>query len=240
VERLRKGTAYFWPDTSITDFSSLMSEAASRISTLERELEEARAEPPVTDIKELAARMQQTLDHAQATGPNPTSQRALEYRLAQAINALASTPSPAPAESGAVAWYWWHNPLDQAPSWWWGEKRPDHAPARAKPLYDHPAPSASMGRVTVKALEWEAYGGRWRASSPGITVLKYIVNPDKAGGFYVSVNGQPLTSKYATTDAAKAAAQSHFAAAIFAALDSPPIKAGEAVPARSADREGGE
>jgi hypothetical protein len=43
VERLRKGTAYFWPDTSITDFSSLMSEAADRISTLERELEEARA-----------------------------------------------------------------------------------------------------------------------------------------------------------------------------------------------------
>ena len=44
----------------------------------------------VTDIKELAARMRQTLDHAQATGPNPTSQRALEYRLAQAINALSS------------------------------------------------------------------------------------------------------------------------------------------------------
>jgi hypothetical protein len=41
VERLRKGTAYFWPDTSITDFSSLMSEAADRISTLERELDEA-------------------------------------------------------------------------------------------------------------------------------------------------------------------------------------------------------
>ena len=61
---------------------------------------------------------------------------------------FASPPSPAPAESGAVAWYWWHNPLDQAPSWWWGEKRPDHAPARAKPLYDHAAPSASMGRVT--------------------------------------------------------------------------------------------
>ena len=46
--------------------------------------------------------MQQTLDHAQATGPNPTSQRALEYRLAEAINALSSPPSPAPAESGAV------------------------------------------------------------------------------------------------------------------------------------------
>ena len=52
-------------------------------------------------MSDLAARMQQTLDHAQATGPNPTSQRALEYRLAEAINALASTP--APAESGAVA-----------------------------------------------------------------------------------------------------------------------------------------
>jgi hypothetical protein len=36
VERLRNGTSYFWPDTSITDFSSLMSEAADRISTLER------------------------------------------------------------------------------------------------------------------------------------------------------------------------------------------------------------
>jgi hypothetical protein len=43
VERLRNGTSYFWPDTSITDFSSLMAEAADRISTLERELEEARA-----------------------------------------------------------------------------------------------------------------------------------------------------------------------------------------------------
>jgi hypothetical protein len=133
-------------------------------------------------IKELSARMQQTLDHAQATGPNPTSQRALEYRLAQAINALA---------------FWLAHP-----------------------------PAASMGSVTVKALEWEAYGGRWRASSPGITVLKYIVNPDKWGDYYVSVNGHPLTKKYPSSDGAKAAAQSHFAAAIFAALDSPPDHGG--------------
>ena len=130
----------------------------------------------MTDINELAARMRQTLDHAQATGPNPTSQRALEYRVAEAINALASHPSP--------------------------------------------APSASMGRVTVKALQWQAYGGRWRASSPGITVLKYIVNPDKGKNYYVSVNGQPLTGLYPSSDGAKAAAQSHFAAAIFAAIDS--------------------
>jgi len=65
----------------------------------------------VTDIKELAARMQQTLDHAQATGPNPTSQRALEYRLAEAINVLSSPPSPAlsaldspPDHGGGEGW----------------------------------------------------------------------------------------------------------------------------------------
>ena len=52
-------------------------------------------------MSDLAARMQQTLDHAQATGPNPTSQRALEYRLAEAINALASTPAPAPMHEAA-------------------------------------------------------------------------------------------------------------------------------------------
>jgi len=92
----------------------------------------------------------------------------------------------------------------------------------------------------VKALEWEAYGGRWRASLPGITVLKYIVNHDKAGGYYVSVNGQPLTGKYPSSDGAKAVAQSHFAAAIFAAIDSPPDHDGgkRARAALQSDREG--
>ena len=51
------------------------------------------ADEMMASLQRLLERMRQTLDHAQATGPNPTSQRALEYRLAEAINALSSLPT---------------------------------------------------------------------------------------------------------------------------------------------------
>jgi hypothetical protein len=80
--------------------------------------------------------------------------------------------------------------------------------------------SDAIEAAVVRELEWEAYGGRWRAFTPGIAVLKYIINRDAGGRFYISVNGQPLTGKYGSSTEAKAAAQSHFEAAIRSALTS--------------------
>lgn len=80
--------------------------------------------------------------------------------------------------------------------------------------------SDAIEAAVVRDLEWQAYGGRWRAFTP-IAVLKYIINCDAGGRFYVAVNGQPLTGRYNSSAEAKTAGQSHFEAAIRSALKRP-------------------
>lgn len=70
--------------------------------------------------------------------------------------------------------------------------------------------------VIVKPLDWSSYGGmRWRAKSP---LGRFTVNPDSDRRFYVSVNGDPVPGRHATSDAAMAAAQLDYEARIKSAL----------------------
>lgn len=138
--------------------------------------------------------------------------------------------SPAPAESGAVAWMKdvGGNESDLGPAYDECLVVAAKGDPGAFPVYTHPspAPSASMGRVTVKALQWrEEVSDLWWCADA------YRVEAFDGGGWAARV-ADPQSRAFRTLtfgvslEWAKSACQSHYEARILAALGSPPDHGG--------------
>ena len=177
-------------------------------------------------------------------------------------------PSPAPAESGAVAWDFVSaaeaiglycgdesdevadtDPMEAAFDAFIAEhplpyvegKSPRVAlaaainaylaPARTvitetERLLASPAPSASMGRVTVKALEWSSEAPYGVARVPKLGLMYSTEAIWYEGIFeHVELLGS-ASGRFPTVASARAAAQADYEARILAALDSPPDHGG--------------
>ena len=141
----------------------------------------------------------------------------------RALNA-ASPTSPA---SGAVAWMTADGRIATDET----KRTAMASPSRAAfniPLFPHPpAPSASMGRVTVKALEWSSEPPYSVARVPRLWLF-YSTEAvwDDRKFCYAELSGGLASGRFETVAAAKAAAQADYEARILAALDSPPDHGG--------------
>ena len=149
-----------------------------------------------------------------------------------ALLAIVAEPAPAPAESGAAAWL----DLRTADRAWDDGKvvatNPqfveNNGPENFGALYlASPAPSASMGRVTVKALEWSSEPPYSVARVPRLWLF-YSTEAvwDDRKFCYAELSGGLASGRFETVAAAKAAAQADYEARILAALDSPPDHGG--------------
>lgn len=150
-----------------------------------------------------------------------------DEQVAAVINAYlaASPPSPAPAESGAVAWVLPHrldDPFQMTVYRLRSVAEAQAEPGAAIPLFLHPSPAPSMGRVTVKALEFSADG---RTSGPLSYTIdrigdRFYARSSEATGLFATIESAD------TLDGAKAACQADYEQRVLAALTSPPDHSG--------------
>ena len=131
---------------------------------------------------------------------------------------------PSPAESGAVAWMV-HDDPELGDYLTKSRTAADASGKRVTPLFQ--APSASMGRVTVKALEWSSEPPCSVARVPRLWLF-YSTEAvwDDRKFCYAELSGGLASGRFETVAAAKAAAQADYEARILGRLDSPPDHGG--------------